>query len=198
MQIDVIPLIERVKNGDRKAFDELYKIYYFPIRSYAELLLSKAEAEDTVQDVFLNVWLYRERLNPALSFRSYLLRSVYNSAMNKFKRMNYSNEYSSAYKKEIDEIGFQYYDPDANEIIRKLYNTDLRNQIEQAIESLSPKCREAFKLSYIEDLPSKEISARLGVSLSTVENHIYAALKQLRIKLGMIKTILLLFIYNIL
>lgn len=46
-------------------------------------------------------------------------------------------------------------------------------------------------MSYIEDLPNKDISARLGISLSTVENHIYSALKQLRVALAKDKAFLL-------
>ena len=44
----------------------------------------------------------------------------------------------------------------------------MRKNLEDAITSLPPKCREVFMMSYIEDLPNKDISARLGISLSTV------------------------------
>ena len=65
-------------------------------------------------------------------------------------------------------------------------------EINRAIESLPPKCREVFKLSYLEDLSNREISERLGISQSTVENHIYSALKQLRQKLSKEQLLLLL------
>lgn len=67
----------------------------------------------------------------------------------------------------------------------------MRKNLEDAITSLPPKCREVFMMSYIEDLPNKDISARLGISLSTVENHIYSALKQLRVALAKDKAFLL-------
>lgn len=87
------------------------------------------------------------------------------------------------YEQEIEEIGYKYYDPDANDVIRKLYNLDLRAEINAAINSLPARCREVFTLSYLHDMPSKEISLQLGISLSTVDNHIYSALKLLREKL---------------
>lgn len=47
------------------------------------MILKDEEAEDGVQDVFLNVWLRKEGLDDSLSFRSYLLRSVYSTSLNR-------------------------------------------------------------------------------------------------------------------
>ena len=176
-------LIERVRKGDRIAFNELYRQYYLSLRSYAELFLDEEESEDVVQDVFLNVWLRREGRHVSQSLKGYLLRSVYNSSLNVLKKKGRSNDYRSVYEQEIEEIGYKYYDPDANDVIRKLYNQDLRAEINAAINSLPARCREVFTLSYLHDIPSKEISLQLGISLSTVDNHIYSALKLLREKL---------------
>ena len=176
-------LVERIRKGDRIAFNELYRRYYPSLRSYAELFLDEEESEDVVQDVFLNVWLRKEGLDDSLSLQGYLLRSVYNSSLNILKKKGRSNEYRSMYEQEIEEIGYKYYDPDTNDVIRKLYNQDLRAEINAAINSLPARCREIFTLSYLHDMPSKEISLQLGISLSTVDNHIYSALKLLREKL---------------
>ncbi|WP_455623063.1 RNA polymerase sigma factor [Parabacteroides sp.] len=176
-------LVERIRKGDRIAFNELYRRYYPSLRSYAELFLDEEESEDVVQDVFLNVWLRKEGLDDSQSLQGYLLRSVYNSSLNVLKKKGRSNDYRSVYEQEIEEIGYKYYDPDANDVIRKLYNQDLRTEINAAINSLPARCREVFTLSYLHDMPSKEISLQLGISLSTVDNHIYSALKLLREKL---------------
>lgn len=176
-------LVERIRKGDRIAFNELYRRYYPSLRSYAELFLDEEESEDVVQDVFLNVWLRKEGLDDSLSLQGYLLRSVYNSSLNILKKKGRSNDYRSMYEQEIEEIGYKYYDPDTNDVIRKLYNQDLRAEINAAINSLPARCREIFTLSYLHDMPSKEISLQLGISLSTVDNHIYSALKLLCEKL---------------
>ena len=84
------------------------------------------------------------------------------------------------------------YAPDNSPVVQKLYNDDLRASLDAAIESLPPKCREVFRLSYIEDLSNREIGEQLGISPRTVENHMYAALKQLRRKLSKEQLLLLL------
>lgn len=197
---DIVSLIKRVKEGDKVAFDELYKFHYPALRTYAGMLLRDDEAEDAVQDVFLNVWLNKERLDDSLSFRGYLLRAVYNTALNIIKHRKYIDNYSSACEKEIEEMGYKYYDPDACDVIRRLYLQDIHADISSAINSLPPKCRDVFSLSYLQNVPSKEISLRLGISVRTVDNHIYAALKLLREKLGkyrVIRVSLLLLLYLI-
>lgn len=188
---DQASLVCQIKDGNRTAFNELYRIHYAPLCAYAELLLDKEGAQDVVQDVFLTIWLHRERLDETLSFRGYLLRSVYNTSLNVLK----SKTYSSKADQEIETITHTCFDPDENDIIRKLYNEELQNDINYAIDCLSPKCKEVFSLSYLEDMPSKDISQYLGLSLRTVESHIYTALKQLREKLSRYKAIL--FIYCI-
>lgn len=97
-------LVERIRKGDRIAFNELYRRYYPSLRSYAELFLDEEESEDVVQDVFLNVWLRKEGLDDSLSLQGYLLRSVYNSSLNILKKKGRSNDYRSMYEQEIEEI----------------------------------------------------------------------------------------------
>jgi RNA polymerase sigma-70 factor (ECF subfamily) len=178
----VISLTERIKNGDRAAFNELYLLHYSALQNYGRSFLSVAETEDIIQDVFLNVWLHKENIDESLSLKAYLFRSVYNSALNVLKKKQ-SDQKMSDYQQSIEYLRYQYYDPDANEVIQSLYDNDTKNIIDSAIDSLSPRCKEVFILSYIEDMPSKDISKQLDLSLSTVQNHIYNALKQLRDKL---------------
>ena len=181
--MEKISLISRVRAGDRKAFDELCRKYYAMLVSYARLFLRDDWAEDVVQDVFYNVWQRRETLDDSNSLYKYLLRSVYNRSLNYLDKNRRAGEYGAYYRERIAALGSSYYAPDNSPVVQKLYNDDLRASLDAAIESLPPKCREVFRLSYIEDLSNREIGEQLGISPRTVENHMYAALKQLRRKL---------------
>jgi len=70
---------------------------------------------------------------------------------------------------------------------------DLRAGIDAAVAALPEKCREVFTLSYLQGFSHREISERLGIAQSTVENHIYLALKALRSKLSKSELLMLLF-----
>ena len=76
-----------------------------------------------------------------------------------------------------------YWDWDRNETVRKIYNQEIKSVLEKAISDLPEKCREVFLLSYSEGLPDREIAEKLGLSLSTVQNHIHNALVRLRTRL---------------
>ena len=173
-------LITRIKKDDREAFDELCRAYYPPLIAYARLFLKSEWAEDVIQDVYFNVWQRRSKLDDSNSLYKYMLRSVYNRSLNYLKKDKYAGRYACSYQEQIEHTSHIYYDPDNSPVIKNLYTQDLRRKLEQAIGSLPPKCREVFELSYLQDLSNKEISERLGVSASTVENHMYLALKKLR------------------
>ena len=134
----------------------------------------------------------RETLDDSNSLYKYLLRSVYNRSLNYLDKNRRAGEYGAYYRERIAALGSSYYAPDNSPVVQKLYNDDLRASLDAAIESLPPKCREVFRLSYIEDLSNREIGEQLGISPRTVENHMYAALKQLRRKLSKEQLLLLL------
>ena len=172
-------LIERLKKGERTAFNELYGIFWAPLVNYAELIVGDENADDVVQEVFVRIWV----------------RAVYRTALNVLRSKNYASSYRSQTKLQIEQQLCTYYDPDENEIIRNLYARQIADELDAVVETLSPKCREVFRMSHFEGLSNREISERLNISVSTVENHIYNALRQLRGKLGHLKMFLLLTIY---
>lgn len=176
--------ISAIRHGSREAFDEMCGRYYAPLTAYARLFMNGNWAQDVVQDVFVNVWVRREALDPGQSLYGYLLRSVYNQSVNYVHKHRHACNYRSYYQERIESIGYAYYDPDRNPIIEKLYSQDLRAGIDEAVAALPAKCREVFSMSYLQGLSHREIGERLGIAQSTVENHIYIALKQLRAKLS--------------
>lgn len=176
-------IIRKVKNGDRKAFDAFCVEFYAGLISYARVFLSEEWAEDVVQDVLYSVWQKRDTLKEEDSVRSYLFRSVHNCALNYLKLQRHSDDFREWNKKRIAELALSSSDWDSNAALRKLYAGDLRERLTEAIEGLSSRQSEIFRLSYMMDLSSKEIGERLGISPRTVESHLYEALKYLRARL---------------
>lgn len=173
-------LITEIKAGNRKAFDWMCVRYYAPLMAYANLFMYGNWAQDIVQDVLVNVWLNRTRLDPGQSLYSYLLKSVYNTAVNYINKYRHRCNYSSWFQEQIENNAYTMYDPDCNPVIKEIYSMDMRQNIDEAISCLPRKCQEVFRMSYIMGLSHKEISEKLGIAVSTVENHVYLALKQIR------------------
>lgn len=173
-------LIAGIRKGDRDAFDDLCREELPALMAYARAILPDEWADDAVQDVLYSFWKNREGIESGAQVRGYLMRSVYNRAMNYLRKENLQRQYREWNDVRIALLGMEGADPEQNPVMRNLFPGDLRKNLEDAIAGLPPKCREVFRLSYIEGLPNKDIGSRLGISLSTVENHMYAALRHLR------------------
>ena len=183
-------LLTEIRNGNRAAFDELCREELPVLLSYARAFLYDKWADDVVQDVLFSFWKNRESLKSDCAVRRYLLRSVYNRSLNYIRSEKLSQEFRAWNDLKITELGLEGCDPDRNPVIVKLMDNELRDTLTEAIGSLPPKSREVFIMSYLDDMSNKEISAKLGISLSTVENHIYKALKLLRSSLSDEKSML--------
>ena len=163
-------LDKQLMNAD--SFDELYLAYYPAMLSYARMFLRDQWAEDVVQDVFFNIWKNRHRISTDDPLYKYLLKAVYNRAINYIWKHKRDTEYRSWYGSQIDRMVFDYYDPDKNPILAKIYDNDMRQQLRQAVDELPDKRREIFRMRFFENMSNKEIGERLGVDKSTISRTI--------------------------
>ncbi len=179
-------LINRLKVSDRGAFNEIYRLYHSLLINYATQMLSSDVAEDIVQDVFLKLWTNRCNLLTegvgGGNLRSWLLRLTYNAAIDSI-RHNLAGLNHRRWVLSGLEMMYESYNPDRNDIMRKLYSSDIAKYMERAIAALPNKCREVFRLSYVEGMDSRSIGKKLGISELTVKNHLHNALARLRISL---------------
>ena len=169
-------------------YKALFRRYYPSLIFYATRLVGEEEAEDVVQDVFVELWKRKDSIEIGEQIQAFLYRAVYTRALNVLKHRNVEDGYCAAME-EINRRRAEFYQPDNNEVIRKIEDRELRKEIHDAI-------KEVFKLSYLHDMKNKEIADVLGVSLRTVEAHMYKALKFLRNRLGHLWFILLLFLLD--
>ncbi len=165
-----------ISKGDKKAFEEIFRLYYQVLCNYAgSLLKDNDEAEEVVQNIFYNIWNKRETLEINTSIKSYLYRAVHNDSLNKIKHTKVRTMYAEDYKKNA--VGsFE----DASVTMQA---KELRTQINEALDSLPEQCGVVFKLSRFENLKYAEIADQLNISVKTVEAHMGKALKIMREKL---------------
>lgn len=171
---------------DSESFNSFCVGKYPELIAFASLFLKgqdRAWAEDVVQDVLYGVWKRRFFISgDPRRIHAYLMKSVYNRCMNYL-------EHSSAIKKNEEEqaallsLSRECYDPDRNPVIQALFDRDLRKAIDFSVGKLPDKQQEVFRLSYFEGKSHQEIAAILGISVRTVDAHIYSALKSLRFSL---------------
>lgn len=181
-----------MSNDFETTYKALFRKYYGSLLFYAARIVGDEEAEDVVQDVFVELWQRRNVVVLGEQIASFLYRAVYTRALNVLKHREVKDSYEAALQ-DIHEKRMEFYQPDNNDVFRQMENMDLRKSLIQAINELPEKCRMVFKLSYLHDMKNKEIAETLGVSLRTVEAHMYKALKYLRERLANVDWCLLLF-----
>lgn len=75
--LDELLILKKIKEGDIKAFEELFRRYYFPLCCYAAGITGQmAVAEEIVEELFYVLWKERERLQIFQSVKSYLYRAL--------------------------------------------------------------------------------------------------------------------------
>lgn len=174
-------------------FKRLYLKYFARLTRFASYYtLTKEDAENIVQDVFLKLWETRNKTALEIRVVSFLFTLVKNRCLDYLKHLHVQEEYceyeESRYRYEIqfkldslERMDIEW--PDEEEIYHK---------INAAIESLPPKCREILIKSKIEGKKYREIAEEMSLSEKTIENQIGIAIKKLRLQLSN-KYILLIF-----
>ncbi len=178
MLINDKELLQKVKSSDRAAFKELFCAYQ-PIlfNSIIYRTHDSSLADDIVQDTFLRVWNSRNKIRPNQSFYAWLSRISYNLFLDHIKR----EKVRFTHRDDIPVPSSSQYDnpESATEL------TFLEQQIKSAVNKYLPeKCRAIFILSRVDGYSNKEIAAINSISIKTVENQLYKALKILRKKIN--------------
>lgn len=170
-------LFRQVKNqNNQKSFEHLYHAYYTALCSYAfGIVKNHEDAEDLVNDCFLECWKKRETIEIKSSLKSYLYTSVRNLALNHLQKNKVKQKYLSTQS-------YPFYLPEEVAArIEKLQQVEnLETRLKNAIDSLPQQCRYIFYLNRYEQMAYKEIAAKTNLSVGTVKTQIARALKKLR------------------
>ena len=166
-------LLLKISQGNEKSFTEAFDGYYAGLCFYADKFLhDQDEARSIVQQVFVDLWIKRDKLVIQQSLKAYLFTTVKNYALDYLKHKLVETKY-------LREV-----QPESVTIDRDLIEeAELNARINSAIEDLPEKCREIFLLCRFEELRYSEIAKKLGISIKTVEMQMGIALKKLRSKL---------------
>ncbi|MFR7878857.1 MAG: sigma-70 family RNA polymerase sigma factor [Butyricimonas paravirosa] len=150
-------------------FEQIYKAYSKPMFLYAlSFLISEEEAEDVIQEVFVNFWkdnTYQKIKNEVT--KTYLFRSVKNNCLNRLK------------KKDVlwDRLDLLREDIVVEEMMN--WNDELIQEVENEIANMPEQTREIIQAVF-SDLKYQEVADQLGVSINTVKTLLKHGMKYLR------------------
>ncbi len=164
-------IIFNLKKRDENSLRKLFDLYYNPLCLFAlKFVDSTEQAEDIVQDTFINFWNSRSYNNIHSNIKAYLFRAVRNNALyfirkeSKFRFEEIDNHVQNLIEDELPEDELK----------------SLKDLLFKQIEQLPPKRREIFKAIVFENMKYSEVAERYGISVNTVKTQYSRSLSKLR------------------
>lgn len=153
-------------------FEKMYRLHYSQICGYVFSLCNDSDlAEDVVQETMIKLWKSKKNIDYKKGIKTYLYTSAYRTMVDTLnKRKDISLEFIAQKKEVIDNVEDTYSD-----------DFEFRQGLlKEAIKKLPQKRRDVFILVKLNRFSHKQVSETLGISVKTIENHINAAMKEIR------------------
>lgn len=164
------------REGDKQAFGRLAERYYRTLKRYGlKFVVDEEVVEGCIQELFLQLWQNRLRINETTSVKHYLLKALRHHVLQYLrnqKRLNQEElDWDSSIAEEADSETL---------LIQRESLTSLTNTIQAQLASLPDREREALYLRYYESLTIPEIAEVMNVNRQSVSNFLQKALNKLR------------------
>lgn len=167
-------LLAKIKEGDVKAFEKLFRSYHTPLCLYAASITGSMEvAEEIVQDLFYYFWKKRQVLPTFGSVKGYLYRAVRNESIQYREHLNVREQYKEIILNKNTEISLA--DPQGN-----MEYKELEELINGTLRKLPERRLKIFCMHRFQGMKYTEIASALSVSVKTVEAEMSKALQVLR------------------
>ncbi len=177
-EVQDLELHRRMSNGDRAAFDELYRRYGAAAHGLAlRITVQEALAQEVVQDAFLALWRAPEAFDPARgAFRSFFLSLVHHRAVDVVRR----EERLRSRSERASNLEPVRGEDVADAVVESAYLGVRRKQVREALTTLPPEQRQVVELAYFGGYTQTRIAETLGIPIGTVKTRTLAAMRKLR------------------
>jgi len=166
-----LPLVERFRDGDRRAFDELVRRHQQAIYGVARRYLrNDADAADVAQQTFVRAFRALETFRGAASVRSWLYRIAINTALNHLR------DHARERPQEIDEARLTTTATGPQRIIAGEDEARLRG----AIDALPPKQKMVLELRIFDELSFREVAELADCTENAAKVNFHYAVKRLK------------------
>lgn len=156
----------------QKQFSEYYHTHYRALCLHALHFMGDTnDAEDVVQETFMNLWNKREQMSEVASIKSYLYAAVRNNCLTRIRDAKPTTPLDAAH---IDENSLSEEE--------QMERAEMEARIWKMIDELPERRREIFLLAKRDGMRYKDIAQQTGLTVKTIENHVLRAMQSLRAK----------------
>lgn len=169
---------------EKNHFSEIYTMYFPKMLRFAkEYLVSEEDAKNVIQDLFLYLWEHRGTLDAVSNMNAFLFTLTKNRCID-FYRIHSKKAMANEPLESLHERELSLKMEALRQFDENMFTTqEIEVILDNAINNLPEKCRQVFILSRMEGLKQEEIARQLNISVNTVQNHMSAALRKLKVEL---------------
>lgn len=178
-----VELVEKARNGDMRAFDQLVTRYRGRVYGMIyNMVRNEADALDLAQDVFVRAWRALPRFEARSSFFTWLYRIAHNVTCDwsRRRRIEGDGEFDDNLAPETIAAGAHTAPSEAQSPDREIAGNETLARIQAALDELSEEHRTVILLKEIEGLKYHEIAETVGCSIGTVMSRLFYARKKLQ------------------
>ncbi|MDR2919048.1 MAG: RNA polymerase sigma-70 factor [Tannerella sp.] len=169
-----IAVFKKIKQGDIKTFEKVFRQYYAPLCIYAFSITSRKDiSEEVVQDVFYNIWKERENIQILRSVKNYLYGAVRNQSLRYLEHL-LVQERHRAYVVNGENFISEYSPQE------QLEYKELEGIINRTLKKLPERRMQIFRMHRVDGKKYKEIADHFSISIKTVEAEMTKAYRILR------------------
>tara|TARA_Y100001949_G_C15934112_1_gene307035 strand:+ start:553 stop:1131 length:579 start_codon:yes stop_codon:yes gene_type:complete len=173
-------LWEDFRNGDRKAFEKIYRIYFKDLFKYGVCILPDEQfVRDAIQELFIDLWKYKDRLSKSDQIKYYLLKSLRSKLYKILGQNKRRNLRAGLYSKEEIRTIPSHEDL----IVESDQNNESGRQVKVFINELPERQREAIMLIFFNQKTYEETALIMSMSVQSVYTLIWRAFSTLRKKM---------------
>lgn len=165
-------LLLRIAEGDEAAFTTLFNLYSTPLAAIAlRMLQSEPAKQEVLQEVFIKIWLNRDRLTDIQLPGAWLRKITVHECLQYLRK-------TSLYHAKLEDLKLE--DASFNLALNTISVKEIQQAVKRALQAMPPQRRTIYELSREKGLPTKAIAAQLGLSDGYVRNALSAALQTIR------------------
>ena len=179
-------LVTRARGGDRLAFREIVerykkKIYYLAY----DLTNNHHDAEDLSQEVFIKAFRSINSFRGDSKFSSWLYRIAVNTSISKQRKKSYSAmQLEEDFENDKNPRNLNFHESSSQNPEKVAEAGVMQQHIRIALERLTSREKSIFILRHYNDLPFKEISHILKITIGSVKSMHFRAIKKLQKELS--------------
>lgn len=183
-QLATEALVERAKNGDRRAFEGLVDSYKDKVFLYvSRMLRDPEEAHDIAQETFVRAYQSLPGFRGASSFQTWLYRIASNLVIDSVRRHRRREDSAVSLDAPVDtdegQMGRDLAD-DRRGPEALAESSAVQYEVQRAIAKVTPKLRAVLVMYDIQGMSYQEIAEVLGCPLGTVKSRLFNARSQLK------------------